>query len=309
MESINHLLKAANDNGNYDQIMKEVFADADVQQFLHDHQETLSDDDIKRGRSKLYEYVHEKHLEANGAPSVAPGYSARLVISAGQIDVTYVPTSQLLHQQAVQAKKNRVQKIYMPKFIEHASLDNYYTDGEYNTDGRLAALEAATKFLKEYPRSEFTPGLYLSGSFGVGKTYLLGAIANELAAQGIKSTLVHFPTFAVNMKGSISRHTTDQERDAVKESPILMLDDIGADALSPWLRDDVLGVILEYRMQEELPTFFSSNFTMDALTDHLAQDTNGNVEPLKAQRIMERIRFLSREVQMVGPNLRQNGIQ
>ena len=68
-----------------------------------------------------------------------------------------------------------------------------------------------------------------------------------------------------------------------------------------------MGVILEYRMQEELPTFFSSNFSMDELTDHLAQDNNGNSEPLKAQRIMERIRFLSREVRMVGPNLRAKG--
>ena len=46
---------------------------------------------------------------------------------------------------------------------------------------------------------------------------------------------------------------------------------------------------------------------MDELTDHLAQDNNGNSEPLKAQRIMERIRFLSREVRMVGPNLRAKG--
>ena len=109
------------------------------------------------------------------------------------------------------------------------------------------------------------------------------------------------------MKSAISNNTTTQERDTVMKAPILMIDDIGADALSAWLRDDVLGVILEYRMQEELPTFFSSNFTMDQLTDHLAQDSSGNVEPLKAKRIMERVRFLSREIHMVGPNLRQRG--
>lgn len=303
MEPIKQLLGQQTDNDETAKIFAEVFADADVKQFLQDNQDRLTEDDIRRGRSKLYEYVHEKHLAQNGAPSVAPGYTPRLVISAKQIDVTYVPTDQLLKQQELQAKRDRVNKRYMPKFIEKASLDDFYTDNE----GRTTALNAAVKFVNSYPQKEFIPGLYLSGSFGVGKTYLLGAIANELANQGIKSTLVHFPTFAVNMKGSIARHTTEQERDAVKKAPILMLDDIGADALSPWLRDEVLGVILEYRMQEELPTFFSSNFSMDELTEHLAQDNNGNVEPLKAQRIMERIRFLSREVQMVGPNLRQRG--
>ena len=303
MEPINNLLKGHPDQGEYEKIFQEVFADPDVKQFLAEQGDHLSEDDIQRGRSKLYEYVHEKHLVQNGVASVAPGYTPKLVLSAHQIDVTYVPTDQLLKEQAVQAKRNRVSKRYMPKFIEHASFDDYYTDNE----GRAEALNAAIEFVNDYPQKQFTPGLYLSGSFGVGKTYLLGAIANELAEQGIKSTLVHFPTFAVNMKSSISRNTTAQERDAVKNAPILMLDDIGADALSAWLRDDILGVILEYRMQEELPTFFSSNFTMDQLTEHLAQDANGNVEPLKAQRIMERIRFLSREIQMVGPNLRQRG--
>lgn len=303
MEPLRKLLKNQNSEKTTEQIFSEVFADQDVKAFLNTNRDRLTDEDIQRGRSKLYEYVHEKHLAQNGAPSVAPGYTPRLVMSAGQIDVTYVPTAQLLKQQALQAKQRRVSKRYMPKFIEHATLDDYYT----NNEGRAAALNAAVKFVNGYSKGNFVPGIYLSGSFGVGKTYLLGAIANELADQGVNSMLVHFPTFAVNMKGSIARHTTEQERDEVKQAPILMLDDIGADALSPWLRDEVLGVILEYRMQEELPTFFSSNFSMDELTDHLAQDNNGNSEPLKAQRIMERIRFLSREVRMVGPNLRTKG--
>ena len=58
-------------------------------------------------------------------------------------------------------------------------------------------------------------------------------------------------------------------------------------------------------MQEELPTFFSSNFTMAELEAHLAVDTQGNQEPLKAKRIMERIHFLAREVPVSGRNLRQ----
>ena len=39
-----------------------------------------------------------------------------------------------------------------------------------------------------------------------------------------------------------------------------MMDDIGADAMSSWIRDEVFGVILQYRMQEQLPTFFFPTF-------------------------------------------------
>ncbi len=40
---------------------------------------------------------------------------------------------------------------------------------------------------------------------------------------------------------------------------ILMLDDIGAEEITPWARDEVIGPLLHYRMVQELPTFFSSN--------------------------------------------------
>ncbi len=59
-------------------------------------------------------------------------------------------------------------------------------------------------------------------------------------------------------------------------------------------------------MQNELPTFFSSNFSMQQLeTEHLAETQKGDVEPLKAKRLMERIRFLAQEIEMIGENRRQ----
>lgn len=309
MESLNqtldHLLAQQAGNESYQQLMTEVFADTEVQAFLQAHQSELSAQSIQRGRAKLYEYVHERNLANQGRVSVAPGYVPKLVVSAGQIDVAYVPTDQLKAQRAKAARLARVTPISMPKFIRQASFDAFFREGPNATPSRNQALERALMFVKQYSPNRFVPGLYLSGSFGVGKTYLLGAIANQLADQGVQTTLVHFPSFAVKMKSSIGKNTTDQERDRIKQVPVLMLDDIGADALSAWVRDEVLGVILEYRMQEELPTFFTSNFTMAQLVDHLAIDSQGNQEPLKAMRIMERIRFLSREIVVEGDNLRQ----
>ena len=310
MEAINETI--ANQLGKgpgaeqYRKLMQTVLADSEVQAFLNDHQEELDAAGIQRGAAKLYEYVHERELVAAGKASVAPGYVPRLAVSAGQIDVAYVPTSQLQEARARAARDRRITTVSMPKFIRQATFDNFYTEGSAASESRNEALARAVMFAKNYSptATAFQPGLYLTGSFGVGKTYLLGALANYLADHGHPTTLVHFPSFAVKMKSSIGKNTTDQERDKIKQVPILMLDDIGADALSAWIRDEVLGVILEYRMQEELPTFFSSTFTMDQLTAHLAVDSQGNEEPLKAQRIMERIRFLSREVVVSGENLR-----
>lgn len=36
---------------------------------------------------------------------------------------------------------------------------------------------------------------------------------------------------------------------------VLLIDDIGAENNSPWSRDEVLGTILQYRMDSDLTTF------------------------------------------------------
>ena len=54
-----------------------------------------------------------------------------------------------------------------------------------------------------------------------------------------------------------------------------MLDDIGAEEVTPWVRDEVIGPLLHYRMVHELPTFFSSNFDYSELEHHLAMTRDG----------------------------------
>lgn len=307
--TLQELMRGQNIQPAYRKMMQTVFADPDVHAFLTANQDRLSKEAIDRGSAKLYEYYHEKALIKKGTATVAPGYSPQLSLTAGQIDVVYVPTKKLIEQQRQRHIQSLVHSINMPKFIRQASFSNYYIDEQHQTPTRNAALEAALNFTDHYSSDHFQPGLYLYGNFGVGKTYLLGAIANELAKKnGVATTMVHFPSFVVEMRNSIKQNNTGAKLDTVKKAPILMLDDIGADAMTTWARDDILGVILEYRMQEELPTFFSSNFSMDELEhDHLAVNNKGEEEPVKASRIMERIKFLSREYEMAGNNLRNKG--
>ncbi|MGH2217962.1 primosomal protein DnaI, partial [Enterococcus faecalis] len=65
--------------------------------------------------------------------------------------------------------------------------------------GRAKALAEAMQFLREYAATpkEFHNGLYLQGPFGVGKSFLLGPMANALAERRSTTTIVHFRTFTV----------------------------------------------------------------------------------------------------------------
>ena len=133
---------------------------------------------------------------------------------------------------------------------------------------------------------------------------MLGAIANELATLKVRSVVVFVPEFLREMKNSIQDQSLNEKIDYVKKAPVLMLDDIGAETLSSWTRDEILGTILHYRMSEELPTFITSNFDYAGLEHHLAQSSRGDVEVVKAARIMERIKALTIPVQMDGVNRR-----
>lgn len=303
-KNLSKIINQRNYQDRLSSMMAEVMADEDVQNFIAVHKEQLTEADIKKSYAKLYEFVQEKRkFRLNDPTMIAPGYEPQLTLNYHFIDVTYIPTKELLARKKQEEIRSRIKAMDMPKDIQEANFASYE-----NTSGRGEALLAAVEFIESYkatPRT-YHKGLYLVGSFGIGKTYLLGAIARDLAEAGHTTTLVHFPTFAVEMKQAIGKDLVGEKLNAVKKAEILMIDDIGADALSSWIRDEVFGVILQYRMQEQLSTFFSSNFSMAELEQHLSVTQRGESEPLKAKRIMERIRYLTKEIEMTGKNRRNN---
>ncbi|UQS83356.1 primosomal protein DnaI [Bombilactobacillus thymidiniphilus] len=280
-------------NQKYQELLQEAVQDEDVQQFLASHPQIKSVA-LQQDVDAIYEFVQAK------SKSLA-GYQPRLIWQNQHILVSYEPDQQLIAHKKAQAFKNKFQTIDMASDLDQADLDDF-AQGD---TGRQAAYLQALRFLTSYnPQQNFVPGLYLAGDFGVGKTYLLAAIAKKLVSQNTAVMLVHFPTFAVQMKNSINDHSVMDKIEQIKDVPILMLDDIGADSLSSWVRDEILGVILQYRMQEKLATFFSSNFSMADLQKHLAVNQRGDQEPIKAARIMERVHFLAQEVVVLGTNRR-----
>lgn len=306
MENIGDYLSkmknSAETRNTYQKIINDVLQDHDVIDFIKENKEELSEDAIERSAANLYEFVVEKEKADKKEGQLLKGYYPKLILNNKKIEVSYIPTNEHIQKKTQKELKRRINSIHMPKDIKEATFDQFEL-----THGRREALDRSIEFVEKYIEDpdQFQKGLYLHGAFGVGKTYLLGAIAHELSTFGYPSTLVHYPTFATEMRSSVGKQTTGSKLDAYKKTPILMLDDIGAEYPTSWIRDDVLGVILQYRMQNELATFFSSNFDMNQLeNEHLRYNQNGDDELLKAKRILERIRFLTIETEVTGKNRR-----
>ena len=197
------------------------------------------------------------------------------------------------------AYKKNIYFEHVPDEIKNASMDDIYM----NDKKRFEVIEYLHKFISDYKKGNQVKGLYLNGSFGSGKTYLVSAVFNELAKEGYKSAIVFWPEFLLELKASFE-DDFKEKYDYIKSIPLLLIDDIGAENVTDWVRDDILCPLMQYRMENHLTTFFTSNLNMEELEEHYSV-TKNKVDYLKSKRIIERIRQLTTDMTMISKNLRK----
>ncbi len=189
----------------------------------------------------------------------------------------------------------------VPPILKSANFKNIYKDDK----NRLEIIKKIKEFYDNYKNGVASKGIYLSGNFGSGKSYLIAALFNELAKLNYKSAIIYFPDFLRKLKLGFGYSGEEYQElfDNIKKVPLLLIDDIGAEKLTDWARDEILGSMLQYRMDFKLPTFFTSNLNLKELENHL-QITNTGSDKIKARRIIERVKYLANEVILIGINRR-----
>ncbi|WP_415741543.1 primosomal protein DnaI [Streptococcus pseudopneumoniae] len=298
MESVGDVLKRQPSRFHYQDLVQKIMKDPDVAAFIQ--QESLTPEELNRSISKFNQYITERDKFLRGDTDyIAKGYKPILVMNHGYADVSYEETPELIAAEKEAAIKNRLKLINLPATLKKASLAQVDLDDL----GRLPVFEKLLAFVEQYPT--IRKGLYLYGDFGVGKSFMVAALAHDLSEKrGVSSTLLHYPSFVIDVKNAISDGNVKTLVDEIKLSEVLILDDIGAEQSTVWVRDEILQVILQYRMQENLPTFFTSNFNFEDLEKHFAKVKHGNDETWEARRVMERIRYLAEETRLEGVNRR-----
>lgn len=289
---------------NFQRIKEKVLSDVTVVDFIKSNP-SITDSELERNISRLYEYQNERKNcsvceSLQSCPNMLKGYQPELYTERNHIQIRYNKCEKLIGNEERKRQQTLIKSLYIPKEILLATFDGLYQDNR----SRIQAIEKAFEFASTTKPGESGEGLYFYGQFGVGKTYIMGAIANELAERKISSMLVYTPDFFRELKSGIHDGSYLGKLDAVKNIPVLILDDIGAETMSSWVRDDILGVILQYRMLEKLPTLYTSNYDFEELEEHLAYSQKGGIEQLKSKRIMERIRHFAKPIYIEGVNRR-----
>ena len=263
----------------------------------------MDEDTLKKYTSHLLDAFNEKKNcstcnSLDTCKNNVKGYYYEAIKDNKILTFSYTACDKMQEKIKDDEYKNNIELFDMPKDIENATLKDIYKDDK----ARLPILKYFKEFKSHYKDEEKPKGLYLNGSFGSGKTYLIAALFNELAKKGNKCALIYYPEFLRSLKASFSTDYADRF-DYIKRVDLLLLDDIGAENCSSWSRDEVLGPILQYRMEEHLSTFFTSNLTLEELENALAV-TNNAADKVKARRIIERIKQLTITLELISKNRR-----
>ncbi|HMB21174.1 MAG TPA: ATP-binding protein [Anaerolineales bacterium] len=124
------------------------------------------------------------------------------------------------------------------------------------------ALKAAHAFA-ERPRG----WLVFLGGYGSGKTHLAAAIANYRAGLGDPPLFVMVPDLLDHLRATFSPNSSvafDRRFDEIRTAPLLILDDLGTQSMTAWVREK-LYQLFNYRYNAELPTVITSSDSLDEM--------------------------------------------
>lgn len=274
---------------DYDNIIDGLMQDQIIQKFILDHD--LKHEDVIRSLNVFLTFRDEKNIcdKCSGLADcklATVGFTPKLEYHPSYIELSY---SRCKYNRFNQSTDN-IYAMYVPKKIFNATLDNLDLIG----DVRKSINNYILRFLKEYNKDNFIRGMYISGKYGTGKTYILAILANELAKIGHSVYFAYYPDLARELKSSIGDGSLEEKITSIKEAEILMLDDIGGEYFSEFIRDEVLGPILQHRLLDNKPTFFSSNLGYNDLAKAFRKSDN-NLETIASYRIVERIKRMTTE--------------
>ncbi len=156
-----------------------------------------------------------------------------------------------------------------------SSLDRYFKQtfatfdlrhGEGLAPEHLTSLEKAFQTARQFAENP-RGWLVLTGGSRCGKTHLAAAIANSRYDLGQEVLFSNVPELLDHLRATFSPNSTvslDRRFESIRTVSLLILDDLGTQSMSPWVREK-LYQLFNYRYVTELPTVVTTGEFKDEM--------------------------------------------
>ena len=188
--------------------LKHSYMDACSKQDFKEFVEQLpiEEDILIKYTSKLEEASIEYHncqkcRGISNCKNKVKGYCYKAEKENEMINFSYIMCEKLKKQEKEKEYLKNISYYDVNEEIKKASFKDLYKDDV----NRVPVLKYITEFIKKYNNKEKVKGLYLNGSFGCGKTYLIAALFNDMAKKNVKCAIVYYPEFLRDLKASFNK--------------------------------------------------------------------------------------------------------
>jgi DNA replication protein DnaC len=189
---------------------------------------------------------------------------------SGKPDFSRVIPCHCVKTSIAKEQENRLQKYSNLGALVNCNFDSLAKSGLSGDSLKQAlfqkAFEAAKLFALE-PKGWFI----LVGPSGCGKTYLAAAIANERIKSGQPAFFQTVPELLDHLRAAFapgSEMAYDELFEKVCSAPLLILDDLGIQASTPWAKEK-LDQLLNNRYIRELPTVITTSSPLEELDERI----------------------------------------
>lgn len=203
---------------------------------------------------------------------------------------------------AYQTQVDEKRKHQKQFWLSHMSPKEYEIDLSSLAKGRAKEYQLAFRTILSSIQD--SKGVYLYGQPGVGKTYLMLGLCNLFAKENKSVCFVKLPQLISDFKQNLTDNEYRLKNMALlQKADVVVLDDMGAEAISAWTRDEIMLPILEHRMTHQKKTYFTSNYAPEELFNQYIIRNESNSK-ISALRLLERIRSLSNPCKLSGESRR-----
>jgi DNA replication protein DnaC len=191
-----------------------------------------------------------------------------------------------------------LEKARIPRRYEHCDLESYIPNHTSQREAKIFV----QRFLEQYPLIDV--GLLFLGTCGVGKTHLAVALLKQVITEKGDSGLFYdFRDLLREIQASWNSISQTSELEVLRpvlEARVLVLDELGANKPTEWVRDTIAHII-NCRYNDKKITIFTSNYL-----DSPAKQGEESLTDRIGTRLRSRLYEMCREVEIRGADFRQD---